>query len=125
MTAPIVTLSGPITEGATVTHKRYGGLMRVTAIYRSPGYNGYEAAYTDIDTGARSVVHTDSLRLAERAQKPGDEITARIFGRYLTLQRCEWEQMGTMSGEDGERCREIARRDASTPWELTPESLGV
>lgn len=53
----------------------------------------------------------------------GDRITARMFGQYLTLQRCEWEQMGTMVGDDGERSREIALRPKDEKPEREPDKF--
>ena len=50
--------------------------------------------------------------------KPGDHITARIFGQNLTLQRCEWEQLRdeTIPGtEIHNRAEDIALWDRDTP----------
>jgi len=49
---------------------------------------------------------------------PGDRITARIFGQYLTMQRCDWVALAEdLKPSDDphalvNRAQDIAQRDA-------------
>lgn len=55
--------------------------------------------------------------------KPGDHITARIFGQNLTMQRCEWEQLRdeTIPGAElHERAKAVCAYDSDEPAAGTP-----
>jgi hypothetical protein len=54
--------------------------------------------------------------------RPGDKITARLFGQNLTLQRCEWEQLRdeTIPGTElHNRAEDIALWDRDEPTDST------
>jgi hypothetical protein len=50
---------------------------------------------------------------APRGPSAGDQITGRIFGQYLTMQRCDWEALAAGDADILARAAEIASRPSA------------